>query len=130
MAVVHHLGWAVRSIEASRPYFEAGLGLEFRGEERFPGVRTAFFGAGSTSVELLEPLDDASPISAFLASRGGGLHHLALRVDDVAAALAEAAGHGFHAIDVSPRQGSRGTLVGFVDPQRADGVLIQYVQER
>jgi methylmalonyl-CoA epimerase len=129
MAVLHHLGWAVRSIEASRPYFEEGLGLAFRGEESFPDVRVAFFGAGPASVELLEPLDDRSDLGAFLARRGEGVHHLALRVDDVAVALAEAERHGLRLIDRAPRQGARGTLVGFVDPQRADGVLIQYVQE-
>ena len=130
MAVLHHLGWAVRSIDASRSYFEAGLGLAFRGEERFPDVRVAFFGDGAASVELLEPLDDKSGISAFLAKRGEGLHHLALRVDDVAAALAEAQRHGMRPIDHAPHAGARGTLVGFVDPQRTDGVLIQYVQEQ
>jgi methylmalonyl-CoA epimerase len=129
MAVLHHLGWAVRSIDASRSYFEAGLGLAFRGEESFPDVRVAFFGDGAASVELLEPLDDKSGISAFLANRGEGLHHLALRVDDVAAALAEAQRHGMRPIDHKPRAGARGTMVGFVDPQRTDGVLIQYVQE-
>jgi methylmalonyl-CoA/ethylmalonyl-CoA epimerase len=129
MAVLDHLGWAVRSIAASRSYFETGLGLAFRGEEAFPDVRVAFFGAGASSVELLEPLDDSSNISDFLTHRGEGLHHLALRVDDVAVALAEAQRHGMHLIDHKPHAGARGTLVGFVDPQRADGVLIQYVQE-
>jgi methylmalonyl-CoA epimerase len=129
MAVLHHLGWAVRSIDASRSYFETGLGLAFRGEESFPDVRVAFFGAGAASVELLEPLDERSNISAFLANRGEGLHHLALKVDDVAAALAEAERHGMRPIDDKPRAGARGTVVGFVDPQRPDGVLIQYVQE-
>jgi methylmalonyl-CoA/ethylmalonyl-CoA epimerase len=129
MAVLHHLGWAVRSIDASRSYFEAGLGLAFRGEESFADVRVAFFGAGAASVELLEPLDDKSGIGAFLARRGEGLHHLALRVDDVAAALAEAERHGLRPIDHAPHAGARGTTVAFVDPQRADGVLIQYVQE-
>jgi methylmalonyl-CoA/ethylmalonyl-CoA epimerase len=129
MAVLHHLGWAVRSIDASRTYFEGGLGLAFRGEESFPDVRVAFFGEGAASVELLEPLDDNSNISDFLEKRGEGLHHLALRVDDVAAALAEAERHGLRPIDHAPHAGARGTVVGFVDPQRADGVLIQYVQE-
>jgi methylmalonyl-CoA/ethylmalonyl-CoA epimerase len=129
MAVLDHLGWAVRSIDASRSYFETGLGLTFRGEEAFPDVRVAFFGAGAASVELLEPLDDSSNISDFLARRGEGLHHLALSVDDVAAALDEAQRQGMHLIDHRPHAGARGTLVGFVDPQRADGVLIQYVQK-
>jgi methylmalonyl-CoA epimerase len=129
MAVLHHLGWAVRSIDDSRSYFEAGLGLTFRGEESFPDVRVAFFGAGPASIELLEPLNEKSEIAAFLAQRGEGLHHLALRVDDVGAALLEAERHGMRPIDRTPHQGARGTLVGFVDPQRPDGVLIQYVQE-
>ena len=81
-------------------------------------------------VELLEPLTDDSDIGRFLARRGEGLHHLALRVDDVAAALADALNHGFKLVDAAPRPGSRGTLIAVVDPRRADGVLVQYVQDR
>jgi methylmalonyl-CoA epimerase len=130
VAALHHLGWAVRSIDEARDHFEIGLGLEFRGEETHPDVRVAFFGAGQVAVELLEPLDDQTDIGEFLARRGEGVHHLALKVEDVAIALAEAAGQGFVPIDTAPHRGSRGTLVGLVDPLRADGVLIQYVQEQ
>jgi methylmalonyl-CoA epimerase len=130
VAALHHLGWAVRSIDEARDHFEIGLGLEFRGEETHPDVRVAFFGAGQVAVELLEPLDDQTDIGEFLARRGEGVHHLALKVEDVAIALAEAAGQGFVPIDTTPHRGSRGTLVGLVDPRRADGVLIQYVQEQ
>jgi methylmalonyl-CoA epimerase len=130
VAALHHLGWAVRSIDEARDHFEIGLGLEFRGEETHPDVRVAFFGAGQVAVELLEPLDDQTDIGEFLARRGEGVHHLALKVEDVAIALAEAAGQGFVPIDTAPHRGSRGTLVGLVDPRRADGVLIQYVQEQ
>jgi methylmalonyl-CoA epimerase len=129
MAVVDHLGWAVRSIDDSRSHFETVLGLEFRGGEDFPGLRVAFFGAGLASIELLEPLDTKSDIGAFIARRGEGIHHLALRVDDVAAALSEAGGHGLRLIDTVPRKGARGTRIGYVDPGRPDGVLIQYVQK-
>lgn len=128
MAVVDHLGWAVRSIDASRSHFETVLGLDFRGEEDFPGLRVAFFGAGPASIELLQPLDAKSSIGSFVAERGEGIHHVALRVDDVAAALADAGRHGLRLIDNAPRQGARGTRIGYVDPGRADGVLIQYVQ--
>jgi methylmalonyl-CoA/ethylmalonyl-CoA epimerase len=130
MPVIHHLGWVVRSIDASRHHFETALGLEFRSEEVFPSLRVAFFGGGAAMIELIEPLTDDSNAARFLARRGEGLHHLALRVDDVAAALAEAANHGFQPIDSAPRQGARGTLVAMVDPKREDGVLVQYVQER
>jgi methylmalonyl-CoA/ethylmalonyl-CoA epimerase len=129
MAAIHHLGWVVRSIEGSRSYFETALGLDFRGEESFPNVRVAFFGAGPVTVELLEPLDDKSDVGTFLARHGEGIHHLALKVDDVGTALMEARRHGLNPIDNGPHRGARGTLVGFVDPARADGVLIQYVQE-
>lgn len=92
-------------------------------------MRTAFFGSGPAMVELLEPLTDGSDIGRFLSSHGEGLHHLALRVDDVAAALDEARTHGLKLVDSAPRPGSRGTLVGVVDPGREDGVLVQYVQD-
>lgn len=130
MAVVHHLGWAVRSIDESRLHFERALGLAFRGEEAFPDLRVAFFGEGPATVELLEPLAENSDLSAFLAEHGEGLHHLALKVDDVAAALDDANARGFRLLDSGPKPGARRTLIAYVDPKRADGVLIQFVQER
>jgi len=128
--MVHHIGWAVRSIDDSRLHFETALGLEFRGEEGFPDVRVAFFGSGLATVELLEPLDDSSELGVFLARHGEGVHHLAIKVDDVAAALDDAKSRGFRMLDIAPRSGARRTQIGYVDPQRADGVLIQFVQER
>src|SRR5947209_6231592 len=83
------------SIDEARDHFEIGLGLEYRGEETHPDVRVAFFGGGQVAVELLEPLDDQTDIGEFLARRGEGVHHLALKVEDVAIALAEAPGQGF-----------------------------------
>jgi methylmalonyl-CoA/ethylmalonyl-CoA epimerase len=125
---IDHLGWAVRSIDSARPHFETALGLDLQSDERFPEVRVAFFGAGPARVELLEPLTPESEVGLFIARRGEGLHHLALRVDDVAAALAEAPSRGLKLVDQAPRPGARGTTVGMVDPQREDGVLVQYVQ--
>jgi methylmalonyl-CoA epimerase len=132
MPVIHHIGWVVRSIDASRHHFEAALGLELKSDETFPNLRVAFFGGGGSAsmIELIEPLTNDSNAARFLARRGEGLHHLALRVDDVAAALVEAAEHGFEPIDTAPRLGARGTQVAMVDPKREDGVLVQYVQER
>ena len=128
--MVHHLGWAVRSIDESRVHFETALGLVFRGEEGFPDLRVAFFGEGPATIELLEPLDENSDLSGFLAKHGEGLHHLALKVDDVAAALDDASGRGFRLLDTGPKPGARQTLIAFVDPKRGDGILIQFVQER
>jgi methylmalonyl-CoA/ethylmalonyl-CoA epimerase len=130
MAVLDHVGWAVSSIDASRAHFEVALGLAYCGEESHPGLRVAFFGDGPSYVELLEPLDAGSGLSAFVHSHGDSVHHLALRVDDVGAALAEAEQRGLRLVDRQPRPGSRGTIIGFVDPGRPDGILIQYVQSQ
>src|ERR1700682_4570440 len=114
MPVIHHIGWAVRPIDASRVHFETALGLGLKSDEVFPTLRVAFFDGGTAMIELLQPLTDDSDVARFLARRGEGLHHLALRVDDVAAALAEAAGQGFRPIDSAPRPGARGTTVAMV----------------
>jgi methylmalonyl-CoA epimerase len=127
-SVVDHVGWAVLSIDASRRHFEGALGLAYGGGEDFPGLRVAFFGEGSAQVELLEPLDETSAVAAFIAERGETVHHLALRVDDVAAALEDARRNGLRLVDGEPRPGARKTTIAYVDPQRADGILIQYVQ--
>jgi methylmalonyl-CoA/ethylmalonyl-CoA epimerase len=127
---IHHIGWVVRSIDAARAHFESDLGLAFRSDELFPGLRVAFFGAGTAMVELLEPLDDDGDIARHLRERGEGVHHLALRVDDAAEALLDCPARHLLPIDAAPRPGARGTLVGFADPRREGGVLIQFVEER
>lgn len=127
-SVVDHVGWAVRSIDASRPHFEDILGLDYGGDEIFPGMRVAFFGEGPAQVELLEPLDETSALASFIAARGETVHHLALRVDDVSAALEDARRRGLRLIDQKPRAGARRTTIAYVDAQRADGILIQFVQ--
>jgi methylmalonyl-CoA/ethylmalonyl-CoA epimerase len=126
---IHHLGWAVRSIEANRRHFEVELGLPAEAEELAPGLRLAFFRAGSSLIELLEPLDQDSDIASFLHRRGEGLHHVAYRVPDVQAALDGAVQRGLVPLDAAPRPGSRRTTIAFVDPQRSDGALIEFVQE-
>lgn len=130
MRGLNHVGVAVRSIDASRPLYQA-LGLRFEGAEDVSDqrVRVAFFGAGHTHVELLEPLDPDGPIGRHLATRGEGLHHLAFAVDDLPAALAQAAAAGFRLIDETPRRGARGLRIAFMHPRTTGGVLIELCQE-
>jgi methylmalonyl-CoA/ethylmalonyl-CoA epimerase len=127
---VHHIGWVVRSIDAARRHFEGDLGLAFRSDEEFTGLRVAFFGAGTAMVELLEPLSPEGDIARHLRKHGEGVHHLALRVEDAANALLDCPARGLLPIDTAPRPGARGTLVGFADPRREGGILIQFVEER
>ena len=88
------------------------------------------FAVGSSYVQLLGALGTATPVGRSLTSRGPGLHHIAYRVSDVAAALAHLRDAGAQLIDEHPRPGSRDTLIAFVHPRSMGGVLVELVQER
>jgi len=126
-----HLGIAVASIAEARMLYETMLGAKFVGEEVVAEqkVRVAFFelglGPNALRIELLEPLDEASPIAKFLAKRGPGLHHTAYRVEDVGLALRAAAEAGIRLIDREPRRGAHGASIGFLHPQSTGGMLTE-----
>ena len=122
--VVAHLGEA---LDRWRPI----LGDPRSPPEEVPGggVRVAFLEAGEPHIELVEPLGPDSPVSKFLASRGGGLHHLAFAVPDVDRALREVEIRGGRLIDPRGRPGARGRRVGFAHPSAFGGVLVEYVEE-
>ena len=83
-----------------------------------------------THIELLEPLTPESPIGRFLDKRGPGIHHIAVRVDDIRAALGQLKEKGARLIDETPRIGSRGCLVAFIHPSSTNGVLLELVQQQ
>src|SRR3954462_4326317 len=93
---INHIGIAVRSIEAQRPFYEGVLGAAFEGVEEVPDqkVRVGFFRIGDVRLELLEPADPSSTVAAFLDKRGEGLHHVAFTVADITARIAELKGAG------------------------------------
>ena len=93
------------------------------------GVEEVLFAAGTSSIQLLGALGPDTPVGVFLATRGPGVHHVAYRVDDVAAALEHLRDEGVRLIDEAPRRGSRGTLIAFVHPKDMGGVLVELVQE-
>ena len=84
---------------------------------------------GESRVELLEPTSDDSPISKFLEKRGGGLHHIAVEVEDINTALERLKAQGMRLIDEKPRIGAEGCLVAFVHPAASGGVLLELVQK-
>jgi methylmalonyl-CoA epimerase len=85
-------------------------------------------GPGGAKLELLEATADDSPIAKYVAKRGAGMHHVALRVDDIVAALAELKTRGVRLIDEVPRAGAHGTTVAFIHPSSTHGVLVELVQ--
>jgi methylmalonyl-CoA/ethylmalonyl-CoA epimerase len=124
---VNHVGIAVRSIEAHRPFYEYALGAVFEGFEEVPSqkVRVAFFRVGDVRLELLEPTDPSSTIQAFLEKRGEGLHHVAYTVAGIEERIAELKQAGLRMIDDVPRPGAHHTRIAFVHPKSSGGVLTE-----
>ena len=127
---INHLGIATKSIEDALTFWVNGLGLKNVHTEIVEDqkVRVAMLPVGESRIELLEPTADDSPISKFLEKRGGGIHHVAVEVDDIRAALADMKSKGTRLIDEEPRAGAEGCLVAFVHPAASNGVLLELVQ--
>lgn len=104
-----------------------GAELEHRARVDDQGVEAAAVRLGDGRVELLAPLDDDTPVGRFLASRGPGMHHVAVEVDDIRAALSSLEASGAELIDTQPRRGLYGLEVAFVHPDSVHGVLAEVV---
>lgn len=126
---LHHVGVAVRSLEAAAKAYEA-LGLTVEKVETVASeqVRVAFIPVGETHIELLEPTGPASPVARFLEKRGEGVHHLCFAVDDVEKAMADARDAGLALLDETPRTGAGGSRVCFIHPKSTGGVLVELWQ--
>ena len=126
---IHHVGVAVDDLDAALRTYRDVLGgeLEHRATVSEQGVEAASVRVGESRVELLRPLGDDTPVGRFLAKRGPGLHHIAYRVDDLAAELERLAAAGVELIDAEPRTGLFGLQVAFVHPDAVHGVLTELV---
>ena len=130
MMKINHLGIATKGIDDALRFWGDALGLGNVHTEEVADqkVRVAMLPVGESRIELLEPTSDDSPISKFLEKRGGGIHHIAVEVDDIESSLAKLKEKGMRLIDESPRIGAEGCLVAFVHPSSANGVLLELVQ--
>jgi methylmalonyl-CoA/ethylmalonyl-CoA epimerase len=124
---VNHIGIAVRSIDAQRPFYEGTLGAVFEGIEEVPDqkVRVAFFRIGEVRLELLEPTEPSSTVAAFLEKRGEELHHVAFTVAGLEQRIAELKHSGVRMIDSVPRPGAHHMRIAFLHPKSTFGVLTE-----
>lgn len=129
---IDHIGIATRQLEEGLAVWRDALGLQLDRTEEVAeqGVRIAMLQVGDTHIELLEALNPDSPVGKFLAKRGPGIHHIAVEVPDIKAALAELKNKGARLIDEAPRVGAGGCLVAFVHPSTTKGVLLELVQHQ
>ncbi len=129
-AVLDHVGIAVKDLAAALAFYRDALGLEVEVPEEVAAqrVRAHFIPVGEAALELLEATAPESAIATYVEKRGPGLHHITLRVDDVAAALAHLEMRGVRLIDGRPRPGAEGATVAFIHPSSAHGVLVELKQ--
>ena len=136
---IDHIGVAVRDLDRYLDVFGNILGLEihdFEEADPYEGLRIAFARVGETDFEFLQDrlpeaadkVTDQRDIARWIDRRGEGIHHVALRVDDVDAAIAEARARGLRVLDETGRPGARGSRVAFLHPKSTGGVLIHFVE--
>jgi methylmalonyl-CoA/ethylmalonyl-CoA epimerase len=123
---IDHLGIAVNSLEKGKAVYEK-LGLRVVSEEvvEHEKVRVAMIPVGESRIELLEATAEDSPIARFLAKRGEGLHHVSVRVPDLAAVVEKLKQDGVRLISNEIKVGAGGHLYVFVHPSSAGGVLLE-----
>lgn len=126
---VHHVGIAVRDLEAAYALYRDALGLQLvkEGEMTSRGVRAAMLAAGGAYLELIQPLEASSPFATFIEERGEGLHHVALWSDDVDAGVAKLRDCGVALDDPEPRDGFTGRL-SYLAADAFDGVQLEVVE--
>ena len=126
---LNHIGLAVQDGQAAE--FWQALGLAAAGAEAVPSeaVAVTFFPLDAGRLELLAPLGAEGPVQKFLANRGEGIHHLCFDVDDLRGLLAQLTAAGVELATPEPRPGAEGSLVAFIHPRAAHGVLIELRQE-
>lgn len=129
-ATLDHIGIAVGDLAQALAFYRDALGLDVEPPEEVASqrVRAHMIPVGEPRLELLEPTAADSPIARYVAKRGPGLHHVALRVDDIHAALDRLRARGVRLIDAEPRPGADGALVAFVHPASTHGVLLELTQ--
>ena len=128
---VDHLGIAVKDLAAALQFYQEALGLQSVHTEvvEDQGVRVAMIPIGESRIELLEPLSPTTPVGKFIESRGEGIHHLAVEVDDVQRHLDDLTSKGVILIDKAPRSGAHGKKIAFVHPKSTRGLLLELCQD-
>jgi methylmalonyl-CoA/ethylmalonyl-CoA epimerase len=127
---IDHIGIAAKSIDEASPFWTDVLGISATGKETVAEqkVVTLFLPVGGSELEVLESTAPDGAIAKFIGTRGEGVHHIALRVDNIDAALDELREKGVRLIDEKPRYGAGGARIAFIHPQSTHGILLELVE--
>jgi len=130
ITALDHIAIAVPDLEASIKRFMEDFGLPFNGTEDVEAARTttAFFPLPPTSIELVYPLRGEGPIAKYLEKKGGGMHHLCFRSDNIEEDILRLKAKGYQFLSEGPSEGAHNSKVIFIHPKSCDGVLIEINQ--
>lgn len=128
---IEHIGIAVADMEQAVKTYEQLLQTPCYKKEQVAseGVETAFFQLADSKIELLEAMNEDSPIAKFILKKGEGVHHIAFEVEDIEAEMKRLAALGFQVLNEQPKRGADNKLVCFLHPKSAHGVLVELCQE-
>jgi methylmalonyl-CoA/ethylmalonyl-CoA epimerase len=125
-----HIAIAVPDLEAAIERFMTDFELDYQGTEPVEAAKTttAFFPLPPSNIELVHPLGGEGPIAKYLEKRGGGIHHLCFRTNDIDADVARLKDKGYQFLSDAPSPGAHGARVIFIHPKSCDGVLVELSQ--
>ncbi|MPL63415.1 hypothetical protein SDC9_09042 [bioreactor metagenome] len=129
---VDHIGVAVKDLEQAKKFYTEVLGMTPMGEEvvEQQKVKVCFIPCGDSEIELLESTSPDGPVAKFIEKNGEGVQHIALRVDNIQAALEDLKAKGVRLIDQEPRYGAGGASIAFVHPKATGGILLELSERK
>ncbi len=127
-----HIGIAVKNLGESLKFYQEALGLTLEGVEivHDQKVKTAFLCIGDTHIELLEATDSDSPVGKFIEKRGEGIHHIAIKVENLQEHLDNLNENEIKLIDKEPKTGANNKKIAFVHPKSTSGVLLELCEDQ
>lgn len=130
ITALDHIAIAVPDLEVSIKRFMEDFGLEYKGSEDVTAAKTstAFFPVPATNIELVHPLNGEGPIAKYLEKKGGGLHHICFRSDNIEEDVERLKAKGYQFLSDTPTPGAHNSKVIFIHPKSCDGVLIEINQ--
>ena len=125
-----HIAIAVPDFDAAIERFLLDFGLNYKGTEDVVSAKTktAFFPIEGTKIELIHPLNEEGPVQKYLDKKGGGLHHICFKTDDIEDDMERLKEKGYRFLSETPQKGAHGTRVAFIHPKSAGGVLIELAE--
>ena len=125
-----HIAIAVPDLAKAIERYKEDFGIQFDGTDdvESQNTTTAFFPISGTQIELIHPIEGQGPVAKYLEKRGGGLHHLCFRTDNILEDMKRLQAKGYRFLSETPQPGAHGTQVVFIHPKSTDGVLIELAQ--